>query len=550
MNEQYEALQTKNIGKSGFDLTHIKQFDCNIGALVPVLVEEVLPGDVFQLANQSVIRSQTLVVPIYHKLEAKVYYFYQPNRQIWEKWEKFITGGVDGLNADTLPKIFDNVITTENHCKIDRYNLWDYFGLPMHNPSTGVPVNTKDFSSQPPVIDLPWRMYWSIWREFYRDENIQTTYPNSTVEVGQGQEEQIANLETFMDEYQAGTYEPLCDQIAYGDWEKDYFTSAFPTQQRGISPVIPISGTTSAVWGNQVGISGNQEPVYVQGAYEQDSFMATTGNYARDSLTASLNNNTVSFTATGVDITDLRLAIQTQRYLELSMRGGYRYDEYVNVNFGVSKKDFRTIQPQYIGGTKSPVVISEVLQTGETGTTPLGTMGGHGLSAGTGFAGKFRVPEHGYIMAIMVIQPESIYQQGIPRQWSKESRYDYYAPSFKNLSEQEIKKQELFYTEDGTTTDETLFGYQGAWDEYRNRRSSVSGKMASDLNYWNLSRVFDSAPSLNDEFLSMKNLSQNRRDAWAVSGVESGNLGQFVVQFKNDVKAIRPLPYMAIPSLM
>lgn len=280
---------------------------------------------------------------------------------------------------------------------------------------------------------------------------------------------------------------------------------------------------------------------------------ATAGEGAKN-MQRLFNNNTVNFAASGVDINDMRYAVQIQKWMERSARGGFRYNEHLNAHFGVYPRDDRLQRPEYIGGTRAPVVISEVLQNSATITTgtdasPQGNMAGHGMSVNASFCGKYRAQEHGVIMGILSIMPEAIYQQGIPRMWTRETRFDYYSPEFAHLSEQEIKRQEVFWIGD-SSSDNTRFGFQGAFDEYRTRQSVVCGKIATSLNPWTLSRIFDTAPALNADFLTTRETSRTRRDAWAVPGVVDNSQGQFLVQFRNIVKAIRPMPYIPEPGLM
>jgi hypothetical protein len=552
----FDAIGVAAPGRSAFDLSQDRLFDCDIGQLVPVMAEEVLPGDVFEIANENMIRAQPMVAPLYHRLRAYTHYFFVPTRLIFEDWEKFITGGVDGDDTTSLPLAFENCITTEGQADLSRYGFWDYLGLPMHNTGTGAPTNTMSITVQPTVIDFPWRAYWTIWREYYRDPRIMDQYPDGATDVGQDDKDKITNLNTFMDAYDtvAGpAYEPYCDQLAYRCWSKDYFTSALSDQQAGTAGLIDISGVASAVWDGSQFITGSApgtpDDITVSSNASTPGLYFAGGNQNANALEA-FNDNTVPFTATGIDVADLRLAVQVQRWQERNMRAGYRYTEQLKARWGVAPRDERLQRPEYIGGTAQPIIISEILQTESSdASTPQGTLVGHGMSLGDGYVGRYRAKEHGIIMGVLSIMPEAIYQQGIDRMWSRQTRYDYYSPEFAHLSEQEILNQELFYSMNAVT-DATTFAYQAAYDEYRTRRSVVCGKLASDLKYWHLSRIFDSVPSLNEEFLTTEALSLGRRTAWAVSGVEGGTQAEFLIQWKNIVKAVRPLPYIADPGLL
>lgn len=553
MNGIFEQTSGMRPGRTGFDLSHNKLFDADIGKLTPVLLTEVLPGDVFDLQNISLIRAQPLVTPIYHRLQATCHYYFVPNRIVMPDFEKFITGGRTGDESVTMPTIFSDAIDDLN-VRVDRYGLWDYFGLPMHDPATGVPENSSIFTDPLPVMDLPWRVYWAIWRDYYRDSNIQTTYPNSSILCGETDEERLSNLDDFIREFTLDSMENICpcDIPAFRCFQKDIFTSALPFQQRGTAPVIPISGTSSASWTSSDFVASSPPgmpsvPEFENSSLDSRLFLPSGGT---TNALDFFNGNTVNFTATGVNISDLRLAVQTQRFLEAAARGGYRYNEWIRGIFGVSPTDARLQRPEYIGGSKTPIIISEIIQNSESNTTPQGTLSGHGMAVSEGGAGRYRAEEHGFIIGILSIMPEAIYQQGIPRQLSKSSRYDYYNPAFAHLSEQEILKQELFFSRDGATTDETRFGFQAAFDEYRTMQSMVCGKLASDLTDWHLSRIFDSPPSLNEEFLTTQSLSENRRNSFAVPGCEANTQAEFLVQWRNVVRAVRPLPYISDPGLL
>lgn len=554
----YNVVGGLKPGRTAFDLSHTKLFDMSIGALVPILVEDCIPGDIFQFGFINTIRAQPLVTPIFHKLDAFIHVFFVPYRLLFSDWEKFVTGGNSGDETVVLPKFLDNVINTEGDSTIHRYGIYDYMGFPIFNPTTGDALDSQNFVNPMPMIDLPWRAYWKIWMDFYRDANIQTVYPDYTtngitpVSVGETPNEQMESLQDWVDAYASSDFEPACDRLAFRCWEKDYFTSALPWQQRGTSPAIPISGTTSAAWDLAAfgGPSSTPSPFnFESDSHESPPTAKVSGNVLLNSYDW-FNRNSVDFTATGVDISDLRIAVQVQKWMERNARAGARYVEFIAAHFGVKVQDERLQRAEYIGGTKQPVVISEILQNSESGTTPQGNMAGHGMGVGGQFAGKYRVPEHGCIIALMSIMPEAIYQQGVERMWCKETRFDFPSPEFAHLSEQEITKKELYFKNDPGGDDDLRFGFQGYLDEYRTRQSRVCGRLANELDDWHMSRQFTGAPSLNEAFLTTKAFSDTRRNMFAVPGVANNPYGQFLVQMRNVVKAIRPLPFIAEPGLL
>ena len=485
-NAVFKRVAGLHPGMSVFDLSYVKLFTCDMGKLIPVMCDEVVPGDIFKIGNQSVIRMQPLVAPVLHEINAYVHYFFVPYRLLWNGWEDFITGGSDGADASTLPLWWPALAQTEG-------SLWDYLGFP-----TGV-VTT---ASSAPVM-FPLNAYNLIFNEYYRDENLQAE--SSLNATG----------------------------IKTRNWEKDYFTSSLPWQQRGVAPALPISGVTKAIWPNAVPAGS----FAMQGSYMAPNYAP----YNADTK-ALLQANTVDLSsATTFNVSDLRLAFQIQRWMERNARAGARYTESLQAHFGVSPRDERLQRPEYIGGSKSPVIVSEVLQTSSSdATSPQGNMAGHGVSASSTFCGKYRATEHGLIMGILSIMPRTMYQQGVDRQWLRRSRYDFYFPEFANLSEQAILNCELYATT-VESTNKAIFGYQGRYDEMRTKRNMVCGQMRSTFDYWHLGRIFSSQPALNESFIQCV---PDKRIFAAPS--EPG----FIVQFANLIKAWRPMPIQSDPGLI
>ena len=294
---------------------------------------------------------------------------------------------------------------------------------------------------------------------------------------------------------------------------------------------MPISGIGHAKWpAIATGTTVPMQTVFI-GSY-------APSDYATKSM---LENNTIDLsTATTFNVADLRLAFQIQKWMERNARAGARYTESLQAHFGVSPRDERLQRPEYIGGSKSPVIVSEVLQTSSTdATSPQGNMSGHGVSASSTFCGKYRATEHGLIMGILSIMPRSMYQQGHDRQWLRRSRYDFYFPEFANLSEQAITKAEI-YASAIENDNKMIFGYQGRYDEMRTKRNMVCGQMRSTFDYWHLGRIFSSVPSLNSDFVTCN---PDKR-------ILRLHRSQVRVQFANLIKAWRPMPIQSDPGLI
>lgn len=493
--------------RSAFNLSYEKKFTCDMGQLIPVMCDEVVPGDIFNISNDIVLRMNPLIAPVLHEVNVFIHSFFVPYRLLWDEWEDFITGGVDGDLAPSLP--YWRPQPDENQLN----SLWDYLGFP-------VAVDPGNTSSP---LDFPRRAYNFIYNNYYRDENL-------------------------IDEVDLDNTD-----ILKRAWEKDYFTSALPWQQRGVAPALPISGTTSAVWASDLTLNwpdveddGTSNGMFIN-VPGNAPFNANTKNALEQGFIyeSDINNNTVNLgSAITFSVADLRLAFQIQKWLERNARAGARYTEFLRSHFGVSPRDERLDRPEYIGGSRSPIIVSEVLQTSATDeTTPQGNLAGHGIGVDSKFIGKYRVTEFGLIMNLMSIMPKPAYSQGIDRQWLRRTKYDYYFPEFANLSEQAITNAELYCKNIQDGTNEGIFGYQGRYDEMRVKRNMVCGELRSqgNLNYWTMSREFADTPVLNQSFIEC----DPTKRIFAVESEPS-----CIVAIGNNIRAIRPLPIMSNPGLI
>lgn len=516
MANLYNDVKALRPGRSAFNLSHDKKFTCDFGQLIPVLCEEAVPGDKFKIGVEAVVRMMPMLAPILHEVNVYFHYFFVPIRLLWSSWETFITGGVLGTDATALPTwipTHGNVTNMDGTVVPDNgvHSLWDFMGFPVTDAGI-IPAGAYP-------IDFPKRAYNLIYNEYYRDETQVTA----------------VNIDTS-------------NIVLQRAWEKDYFTSAQPWQQRGTAPALPISGVLTA-YGNDASINVKT----VADATSRTLRVSSTGG-AVQTTTAPAATSDMRWVdpqllvnlspATTFNVADLRLAFQIQKWMERNARGGARYTEFLKNHFGVSPNDARLNRPEYIGGTKMPLIVSEVLQTSESGTTPQGTMAGHGLTAGRDFCASYYVEEFGIVMGIMSIMPRSTYHQGIDRQWLKSTRYDYYSPEWAHLSEQAVKKAEIYAN--GVSGDNTaIFGYQGRYNELRSRMSSLSGLMrynvTGSLKHWHIGRYFASTPSLNAAFIHCI----PRKDYLAVPAQPT-----CLVNVANVVTAIRPLPIEADPGLI
>lgn len=513
MLKPFVNVQTANPRRSKFNLSYSKLLTCDMGQIIPVQVDEVVPNDHFKMGMEAVVRMMPLVAPVLHEIDMFTYTFHVPYRILDEDFAESMTGGVDGASPSTFPR-WEPTDTAIG-------SLWDYMGFP-----TGVDPD----GAYP--LDYPKRAYNLIYNEFFMDETLNTPVDITTSE-----------------------------DVLYATWKKDYFTSALLTQQRGTGPALPITGTSTAVFRNDLVKYSGDWPL---GPSPGTCYIPFNANYAKlgggasgaddaqsgANLKSVLDQNTVDLSsASPLDVADLRLVMQLQRFMERNNRCGVRYTEFINAHFGagVAPRDERLQRPEFIGGTKNRIIVSEVLQTSATdpATSPQGTMAGHGISASQSYIGDYTVREFGLIMTLMVIKPKPMYQQGINRQWLRRTRYDFCFPEFINLSEQGIEQAELYAT--NTAADNIkIFGYQGQYDEMRYKPNMVCGLMRSagssgGFDYWHLGRKFTSAPELNDVFIDCK---PDKR-IFAVPS-EPG----FLVSFGNLINAIRPIPIIGEPGFM
>lgn len=474
-----------------------------MGELIPVLCESAIPGDIWRIGFQFLLKFTPLVAPIMHVVDVFYHVFFVPNRILTrdevttakdpKRWEDFITGGEDGADASAIPIMAGPCL---------KGGVGDYLGMPI---GVAWPGNNAPCS-------FPWDAYLEIWNNFYRDENLQA------------EEGPVSD-----------------DSILLVNWEKDYFSSAQLEQQRGTSPAIPITGSSSAVWdGTQVINDLATEKVGVFTASLDASVHINSAN-GRQNFLDMINDNTVSFTnATPIDIKDLREAFQIQKFMERNQRAGYRYTEFLKAHYDVSPRDDRLQRPEFIGGAKVPVIISEVLQTSEDGTTPQGNMAGKAAAIAQNFVGRYHVKEHGIIMGMLFVRPKASYQQGINRQWLYKTRYDFFFTEFQNISEQAITRNEL-YTTTVEADNDTIFGYCGAYDEHRTKNDIVCGNFRDTYDYWHMGRQFASAPALNETFIQCV----PRKDCFAVQDEDC-----CLFEFGNLLNVLRPMPIIAEPGFI
>ena len=506
-NNPFQKIGGLKPGRSVFNLSYSKLFDCFHGQLIPIMHDEMVPGDTFKISNEIVIRLQPLIAPTLHEINVYTHYFFIPYRILWEGWEQFITGGEDGEDNSQLP-VWDPTGRSN-----DKYSLWDYMGFPIDVDPAGV------F----PIAFPKWA-YNHIYNEYYRDQNL-------IEEVDQDN-----------------------DDVLLRSWEKDYFTSSLPWMQRGIPGALPVTilgqSITSAQWPNGGANDYEIGSIYV----DRNDFEFNTGDTGGSHFLNTINNNEVvvegnQFNALTFDVSDMRLSFQIQKWMERNARAGVRYTEFLQSHFGVSPSDSRLQRGEYIGGTKNPIIVSEVLQTEGTkideGATPQGTLAGHGITSAKGFVGNYTAQEFGMVLGILSILPRTQYSQGINRQWLRENRFEFYFPEFAHLSEQAVLRGEVYAT-DEESENRSLFGYVGRHDEMRTKYNIACGDMAMGqaLDYWTLAREFETAPGLNQTFIECDGSTESQTRIFAHGNTAPG----YIVHIANKITAIRPMPIEGNPG--
>lgn len=524
--QHFAEIPSADVRRSTFDRGSTYKTTFDSGYLVPIFVDEVLPGDTFDFEATLFGRLNTPIVPFFDDLFIDTHFFFVPNRLVWDNWENFITGP----NEDN--------------------NNTEYLVPQCSAPEGGFPVQgIQDYFGVPPLVSgismdaMPLRAYNLIYNEWYRDENLISKVP---VSKGDGPDD------------------PSDYKLLRRGKRKDYFTSALPWPQKG--PGVEFSlGQTAPVVGNGMALgfedfadaymSSGDSRMLVRKASSPPSASSTstatgtvfTGSYwlgvsrqsNRSGLVADLS------AASAVTINSFRMAYQMQAFMEQLARGGSRYIEVIRTMFNVVSPDARLQRPEYLGGSSSPLELQTVAQTSATdGTTPQGNLAAYGVFTSVRPKWEKSFVEHGYIIGICSVRSNLTYQQGIPRMFSRRTRYDYYWPAFAHLGEQAILRKEIFAT--GTDADDEVFGYQERNGEYRFGYSKVTGKLRStdpqSLDVWHLSQKFETAPTLSADFIN-ENPPVDR-----VIAVQDEP--EFFLDCRFDCFCTRPMPVYAVPGLI
>lgn len=563
----FSLLPRVDISRSRFDRSASVKTTFNTGDIVPFFLEEVLPGDTFNVKTSKVVRMQTLLTPLMDNLYLDTYYFFVPNRLVWQHWKEFCGENTESAwipeTEYAMPQI-----TSPASTGWEVGTIADYFGIP-----TGV-ANLS-------VSALPFRAYALIMNEWFRDENLQdplvVPVDDATV-AGVNTATFVTDVAKGGKPYKAAKYH-------------DYFTSALPAPQKGPDVTIPVSsGANFPVFGSGTPLFLTDGSVYggltslvpPGGAFETPAVLSVAGssvvgtsldvnkmgftgeqgkmvgvmtkgqmesNYpsVKDSGLVAINDGNVSVAT----INQLRLAFQIQKFYERQARGGSRYTEVIRSFFGVTSPDARLQRPEYLGGNRVPININQVIQQSGTGSesssTPQGTVVGMSQTTDTNSDFTKSFTEHGLIIGVMVARYDHTYQQGLDRLWSRKDKFDFYWPVFANIGEQAIKNKEIYAQ--GNAEDDEVFGYQEAWAEYRYKPSRVTGEMRSAYQYsldvWHLADDYSKLPSLSAEWIQEDSSTVNR-----VLAASDNLSAQFFADIYVKNLCTRPMPMYSIPGLI
>lgn len=527
---RFASVPRANIQRARFKRDFANITTINEGDLVPLYVDEVLPGDTISCQLNGLVRMATPLYPVMDNCYLDTYAFFVPCRLLWDHWENLM-----GQNDDTYWAEKTEYSVPQTTAPAGGWNVGtiaDYMGIP-----TGV-ANIK-------VNSMPFRAYARIWNEWFRDENLQQPVVQDTDDSN----DTGSNTGTQLTDAEHGGL-PL--KVAK---YHDYFTSCLPEPQKGEPVSIGLAGLAPVKWTNQQGGPlGNNSKVRVDTRYDSNDIMAQEPNgkqiFAKltDSskdLTGYLNANLES--VSGITINELRQAIALQHILEADARGGTRYTEIIQHQFGVTSPDSRLQRSEYLGGTRVPININQVIQQSATSDiSPQGNTAAYSMTTMRNKMCSYSAVEHGYLMILGCVRVQHSYQQGLSRMWTRKGRFDFYHPMLANLGEMAVLNQEIYCQ--GNAEDKEVFGYQEPWADYRYHPSIVTGEMrstyAQTLDAWHYGDHYDTLPTLSSGWIQEGTENIDRTLA-----VQSSNSHQFICDFYFDQTWTRPMPIYGVPGL-
>lgn len=520
-HSEHSIVERPDVPRSRFKQSWTRKQTMNAGLVVPFFWDEFLPGDYLRYDMTAYLRMATPLFPMFSNVKADIFVFAVPNRLVWAEWERFM--GEQATPAESIDVTHPTVSLVATSADLNVGQLADYLGIPPDIPVGGT-LN---------VNALPFRAYQLVWNEWFRDQNLQNSAVYSV----------------------ASGPDTLTDRIIRPRAKfHDYFTTSLPWTQKFTNPTVPIAGTApvTGIGVTGAGTTGTQAVTETltlgagnsqnYGRWFQNANVFVEGNpgTAIPWVFADLS------AATGVSINQLRQAVQIQRLLERDARGGTRYAEIVLAHFGVRTPDYRVQRPEYIGGGTGMIHVTPVAQTAP-GATPVGALGGAATGVVQGRA-SYAATEHGVILGLVSLRPEQVYTQGVRRAFLRRTRYDYYWPSLAQLGEQTVTRAEI-WAQGNSTNDDTAFGFQERFAEYRQRVSDAAALMrpgvTNSIAQWNLAQRFTAAPVLGDTFIRADNVAFDRVLAAGQTARDQNQ--QFLLDALINLDAVRPLPMFGTP---
>lgn len=527
----FSMIPRAEIPRSSFKMEKTLKTAFNFGQVVPILVEEVLPGDNWNASVSTVARTAVPIVPIMDNWHLDMFSFFVPCRLLWTNWVKFM--GEQTQPGDSISFTIPQIVSPAGGFAVR--SIYDYFGLPTVGQILG--GNTISVNA------LPIRAYAQIYNQWFRDENLNASMANN---VGDGPDA-VSDVSL----------------ITRGK-RHDYFTSCLPWPQKGNTAVSIPLGTTAPIrstggaipFSNVAGTrtsqlnltSGTNVPTWTDA-----TVAATSGaTFGLAGVAVTWGNVDLS-AATAATINQLRQSFQIQKLLERDARGGTRYTEIIRAHFGVVSPDARLNRPEYIGGGRAPIIVNAIPQTSATGltggTTPAGNLAATGHAQGrAGFT--YASTEHGYIITVVSARTDITYQNGMRKMWSRSTRYDFYFPVFAMLGEQAVLNREIYA--DGSANDALVFGYQERWAEYRYNPSQITGlfksRSAGTIDYWHSAENFLALPTLGATFIQTASMATTTQRNFAGGALTDGQ--QIICDFFWNMNVARPLPMYSVPGMI